>query len=217
MKVWWMVQKRFKSLSVESSLATIVNYDVPSLWLRLSLSGSAGTFRVTLSVNNSQLNMEEPREVPSTTNTLNYMQILFSSLSLNIILLGSLINTFEKYLPVLIKRAFRYGKFSCEEESKVAVKMEVPKSWFRHFYVMAVILSSGALYLMVNCYFFGGEVPVWLFRFLDSCCGILRQASGWYLWIHWMVVSLSFFGATFKWHIQWKLVFFSFRNKYIFI
>lgn len=111
-------------------------------------------------------------------NTVNYVQLLFSSMVLTIIFMSSLINSFEKYLPVFIRRSFRYGKFACTENAKFVTKTELPKSWFRHFYVFSSILSLYALNCAIQVYIYESSPPEWLERMLDNYFGVFRRGRG---------------------------------------
>lgn len=114
-------------------------------------------------------------------NTINYIQLLFSSMVLIMILMSSLINSFEKYLPVFIRRSFRYGKFACNESDKFVMKTEIPKSWFRHFYVFSSFISVCALNCAIKVYLHNQSPPEWLERLLDNCFGVFRRGRGDYI------------------------------------
>lgn len=86
-------------------------------------------------------------------------------------------NSFEKYLPDFIKRSFRYGKFASDAKVDFVKKSEVPKSWFKHFYVSSSIISITVLHYVVNVYIFGNFPPKWLRWFLDENFGIYRFAT----------------------------------------
>ncbi|KAF2900042.1 hypothetical protein ILUMI_06146 [Ignelater luminosus] len=78
---------------------------------------------------------------------MNYIQLYFSSIITVLIVLGILINKFEKYTPVYVKNLFHYGKTSTKSKHKLLI--EVPKSWFKHFYVYSSLLSTFMLVLVV--------------------------------------------------------------------
>lgn len=120
-------------------------------------------------------------------NTINYVQLIFACMTSSVIALGSLINSFEKYLPAFIKETFRYGKFSYTGKSSFIKPVKVPKSWFKHFYVFSSVLTIITLNLVVQVYIFDTEPPASLIEILDVCCGILRTPS-----------SKNFFYATYR-------------------
>lgn len=78
---------------------------------------------------------------------MNYIKLYFSSIITVLIALGILINKFEKYTPVHVRNLFYYGKISTNTKHKLL--MEVPKSWFRHFYVYSSFLSTFMLVLTI--------------------------------------------------------------------
>lgn len=110
---------------------------------------------------------------------INYVQLTFALLTSSLIAVGSLINYFEKYLPAFISQIFRYGKFAYNGKNSYLIKpIQVPKSWFRHFYFVSSNLTLFTLYLVVNAYVFEVGPPLWVIRLLDCCCGSLRNAAG---------------------------------------
>ncbi|XP_060530279.1 polyprenol reductase [Cylas formicarius] len=106
---------------------------------------------------------------------MNIAQLLFCFMTINIIIYGSIINLYEHKIPKFFSRVFRYGKHAAKGgDSKLII--EVPKSWFRHFYVIAVPLCTYVDYLLVAVYVFGTRVPEWLNTFLNLFCGDARIA-----------------------------------------
>nr|XP_033204119.1 polyprenol reductase [Bombus vancouverensis nearcticus] len=79
------------------------------------------------------------------------------------------------YLPVLITRSFRYGKYSINYQS-IIKNAEVPKRWFKHFYVLAAPLSSYVLYLIICKFLWTGNSSKNVIWILDICLGSFRQA-----------------------------------------
>ncbi|KAB0799588.1 hypothetical protein PPYR_07468 [Photinus pyralis] len=107
---------------------------------------------------------------------LNYVRIVFSLLTTCMILLGSLVNTFEKYIPVIFSQALRYGKFS-HKGRPLFIVIEVPKAWFRHFYVYSFVLTTATLVFLSAVFVFKVEVPVFVYDVLDLVGGSFRLAS----------------------------------------
>lgn len=95
-----------------------------------------------------------------------------------IVVLGTLMSLIEKYLPTAIKQTFRYGKHASKDKSDKLVELiEIPKSWFSHFYVFAIVWSWGSLIIAVSVYFFGHQIHRYLIIYLDVSCGYDRQAE----------------------------------------
>ncbi|XKL66530.1 hypothetical protein PGB90_009950 [Kerria lacca] len=69
------------------------------------------------------------------------------------------INFFEKYLPTIIVQTFKFGKFSYIGKKFFISYFEVPKSWFRHFYICATLYSMIMMYLVINKYILNKPVP----------------------------------------------------------
>lgn len=105
---------------------------------------------------------------------MNFIRVLFSLLTVVIIIYSSIINFFESRLPQFLSQIFRYGKFGSEKQSKLAI--EVPKSWFKHFYILAFFLYTYLLWLVTAVYIFNRNVPEHVTYFLDLSCGSERVA-----------------------------------------
>lgn len=109
---------------------------------------------------------------------MNLLKLLFAQMALYMVILGGLINAFEQHLPVLISRSYRYGKFASQHNSKGFLKhIEIPKSWFKHFYVYSSILSTVFIILLTRIYFLKSSVPQWAIDLLNISCGEPRYAS----------------------------------------
>ncbi|XP_055626159.1 polyprenol reductase [Toxorhynchites rutilus septentrionalis] len=100
--------------------------------------------------------------------SINLINFLFVQLVVIIVVLGSLIATIERYLPTAVCQTFRYGKHAHKgPQDRLISLLEVPKSWFKHFYVFAAAWSTAAFYLMLNAYFAGNVTPSYVIDFLD--------------------------------------------------
>ncbi|KAJ8933464.1 hypothetical protein NQ318_011287 [Aromia moschata] len=111
---------------------------------------------------------------------MNYILLGFSFLTTNIILIGSLLNAFENMLPIFLIKMLRYGKFTCKAQLPKMYStfiLEVPKSWFKHFYILAVLTYSYIVYLTISTYIFKKEIPVWFNTLLTLLCGEGRTAA----------------------------------------
>lgn len=127
---------------------------------------------------------------------MDLIKLLFLQLTFCIVVLGSLVSLVEPYLPGeikelsnlqsindflipdIIKQSFRYGKHAHKGKSeKLVEKTEMPKSWFKHFYVFAFIWSWLFLYLAVDVYFSGSKPSKFLIGYLNLSCGSDRQSE----------------------------------------
>lgn len=109
---------------------------------------------------------------------MNLINILFMQLTFVIVILGTLMNLVEKYLPAFIKQSFRYGKHAHKENpDKLVEKIEIPKAWFSHFYVFAIFWSWISLMLAVGVYFFDYQPHSYIINFLDLSCGSDRSVE----------------------------------------
>lgn len=111
------------------------------------------------------------------------VDFLFVNMALATSVVGILVNYLEDKLPTFITRTFRYGKFSADDsKSKNGFdwirSSQVPKSYFRHFYVAATIMSFAALIAALRLYIFGTSIPNWFITFLDFWCGQNRKSTG---------------------------------------
>ncbi|XP_076245144.1 polyprenal reductase [Calliopsis andreniformis] len=106
---------------------------------------------------------------------VNIIRFLFIFSTVFTAILGLLINYVESYLPVLLSRFFRYGKFSCNVYEPIIAQIEVPKRWFKHFYIFAAPTSSCILYLCIYKYFLNGNIPETIIWILNATLGENRQ------------------------------------------
>lgn len=112
---------------------------------------------------------------------MDLIKLLFLQLTLVMVLLGSLMNSVEKYLPSYIRKIFRFGKHSYQSENsydKLVERIEVPKSWFKHFYIFAVIWSWLGFILAFSVYFLNYHPHMLLLKYLDFSCGTNREIEG---------------------------------------
>lgn len=109
---------------------------------------------------------------------MNLINILYLQLTFVIVVLGSLMNSIESHLPTAIKQMFRYGKHSHKEKSdKLVERIEIPKSWFSHFYVFAIVWSWASFVLAIKVYFSGYQPHPYLIAYLDLSCGNDRKVE----------------------------------------
>lgn len=105
-------------------------------------------------------------------NRINIVNTIFLGFAITIVLFGSLITFVEPRLPTFIKQSFRYGKHYHTGNTDVLVsKIEVPKSWFSHFYIFAFSWAMLALYLVLKGIIMHSTAPDYVVHFLDLMAG----------------------------------------------
>ncbi|XP_056643766.1 polyprenol reductase [Diorhabda sublineata] len=104
---------------------------------------------------------------------MNYIIFIFSVATTMLIILATLLNFFEAKLPVALGQFFRYGKFASKEKCALFSKLnvEVPKSWFKHFYIVALICYT-TMFIGINAvYIFKFEVPHCVIHWMNAISG----------------------------------------------
>ncbi|XP_063993319.1 polyprenol reductase isoform X2 [Diachasmimorpha longicaudata] len=91
-------------------------------------------------------------------------------------ILGFLLHAIEDYIPLVIRRTFRYGKHAEKRDHVLVNQLELPKRWFFHFYIFAAPVATVSFLILVNRYFLGGEVPQVVLWLLDFQLGSSRKA-----------------------------------------
>ncbi|XP_061400967.1 polyprenol reductase [Musca vetustissima] len=103
---------------------------------------------------------------------LNLVNTIFIGFTVIIVIFGSLITAVESILPDFIKQSFRYGKHKHNgPEITMVSRMEVPKSWFKHFYIFAFSWAMLALYLVLKGIIMHSTAPEYVIEFLDFMAG----------------------------------------------
>ncbi|XP_073826227.1 polyprenal reductase-like [Musca autumnalis] len=105
-------------------------------------------------------------------NKINLVNVIFIGFTVIIVIFGSLITLVEPLLPDFIKQSFRYGKHKHNgPEISLVSKMEVPKSWFKHFYIFAFSWAMLALYFVLKGIIMHTTAPSYVIEFLDFVAG----------------------------------------------
>uniref|UniRef100_A0A1A9WM31 Polyprenal reductase n=1 Tax=Glossina brevipalpis TaxID=37001 RepID=A0A1A9WM31_9MUSC len=108
--------------------------------------------------------------------SVHLINTLFLSFSVIIITFGSLIIAVESFLPTFIKKTIRYGKHKCkDDQNSLLNRLEVPKSWFAHFYIFAFGWSICAFYLVLKGIIMHNAAPDAVIAFLDLFGGGRNQ------------------------------------------
>ncbi|XP_052860184.1 polyprenol reductase [Anopheles cruzii] len=101
--------------------------------------------------------------------SINLINFLFVNLIVTIVVLGGLLATIEKHLPIAIRQTFRYGKHALKgTPDRLVSLLEVPKAWFKHFYIFAGLWSAAGSYFMLQAYVTGRPAPDYVIHFLDT-------------------------------------------------
>ncbi|XP_075152579.1 polyprenal reductase-like [Haematobia irritans] len=103
----------------------------------------------------------------------NLLNLIFIGLSFLMVFFGALMSFMETHLPPSVKQFFRYGKhaYNAKKKSALISKLEVPKSWFSHFYIFALALSCWSMWLVVRVTLFKKDLPRYAEQFLDYVAG----------------------------------------------
>ena len=92
---------------------------------------------------------------------VNLLWTILSILCTLITFFGYLVNYWETFVPGIVNDAFRYGKTSRRFNQWIGI-IEVPKSWFTHFYVFGAVWIGIWWIAAFNVYFLGGQAPNFL-------------------------------------------------------
>ncbi|KFB51710.1 hypothetical protein ZHAS_00019799 [Anopheles sinensis] len=100
--------------------------------------------------------------------SINLINFLLVNLIITVVVLGGLLATIEKHLPTAIRQTFRYGKHALKgTPDRLVSLLEVPKAWFKHFYVFAAAWSLAGFACMAQAYVTGKPAPDFVIDFLD--------------------------------------------------
>ncbi|XP_012522876.1 polyprenol reductase [Monomorium pharaonis] len=107
---------------------------------------------------------------------INIIRYIFMFNLMVSLLLVLSIGLFESHLPALIKRSILYGKFGLKTPHLIATKFEVPKRWFRHYYILSAPLMTITLCLILRIYLYNVDVPQIVFTVLNTLLGASRKS-----------------------------------------
>lgn len=112
----------------------------------------------------------------------NIVDLIYIYFIATIVILAVCINVSEDNLPTVLLQTFRYGKHAYKgSPSRLVSSFEIPKSYFKHFYVFAIVWAISIFYLVLSVYVLGTRVPEWIIDALDLLCGSNRVANSEYL------------------------------------
>ena len=86
------------------------------------------------------------------------------------IIFSFLINVLQDLTPKIINDAFGYGKTTNNNLSSIIKFIQVPKSYFKHFYMFAVTFMGFLLIKTIQVVIFVEPVPSWFKDFLGWFC-----------------------------------------------
>ncbi|XP_039952794.1 polyprenol reductase isoform X1 [Bactrocera neohumeralis] len=102
----------------------------------------------------------------------NILNFIFIGFTVVIVIFGSLINIVETLLPDCLRQSFRYGKHCHKGPANALISMtEIPKSWFKHFYIFSFTWSLLALSLLLKGFIMNATAPELVLEFLDFVAG----------------------------------------------
>ena len=99
---------------------------------------------------------------------LNLIWATFCSFSVFVVFVGYFVNFKEAFLPHLISGSFRYGKAAESHHRKASTLLpKVPKSWFAHFYVWALVVNGPLWLCAFRLYILGNPMQESALKWLD--------------------------------------------------
>lgn len=116
-------------------------------------------------------------EILAVLSRIHLIKCGFFLMAFGTLLLGLLVNYCEPLLPAFLTKTFQYGKFLDTDEKSIVTYFQVPKSWFKHFYVVATLYSALVLILATAVYVFFVPVPEAVHLFLDLVSTSTRRAT----------------------------------------
>ncbi|KAK0170543.1 hypothetical protein PV328_008381 [Microctonus aethiopoides] len=111
----------------------------------------------------------------------NFVEILFFFLTVSIMSSSLLVHTSEGYMSNIFKGLLYYGKYYEPSIHRIRGMYEVPKRWFFHFYLVAILVTNIAFILSVNRYFYNCDIPDVIHTFLNIQLGATRKPLGKYV------------------------------------
>ncbi|XP_026326394.1 polyprenol reductase [Hyposmocoma kahamanoa] len=86
---------------------------------------------------------------------LNILEFIFLSLAFTVTFTGVLISKYENHLPAFVIKGYKYGNFAYQGSGGNFLQIiEIPKAYYRHFYLFSSVLSVFTLGYMFVVYYF---------------------------------------------------------------
>lgn len=87
---------------------------------------------------------------------LNILEFIFLSLAVAVTFTGVLVSKYENHLPAFVIKGFKYGSFAYQGSGGNFLEIiEIPKAYYRHFYLFSSVLSVLTLGYMFMVYYLG--------------------------------------------------------------
>lgn len=85
---------------------------------------------------------------------LNILEFIFLTLALTVTFTGVLISKYENHLPAFVIKGYKYGSFAYQGSGGNFLQIiEIPKAYYRHFYLFSSALSVLTLGYMFMVYY----------------------------------------------------------------
>lgn len=109
---------------------------------------------------------------------ISWIDLIFIYFTFTIVVFAVGINISESNISPVLLQTFRYGKHAYKgKPSRVVQAFEVPKSYFKHFYVFAIVWAILIFGLTFNLYVLGTAVPAFVIDALDFLYGKDRSVT----------------------------------------
>ncbi|XP_072744156.1 polyprenal reductase [Anoplolepis gracilipes] len=106
---------------------------------------------------------------------INILRYLFIAFALHMLLCGLLSEYIYSYLPIVI-RDVHYSKYAIAKKRNTIIEnLNVPKKWYRHFYIFSGPASTITLCLISYKFLFNGTISESVFALLDMFLGTSRK------------------------------------------
>lgn len=104
---------------------------------------------------------------------INIIEFVFLSLASAVTFTGLLISKYESHVPAFIIKGYKYGSFAYQGSGGNFLQaIEIPKSYYRHFYLFSSIHSVATLVYMFLVYYKDFAVNIYVSALLRA---ILEQ------------------------------------------
>ncbi|XP_070153336.1 polyprenal reductase-like isoform X2 [Polyergus mexicanus] len=106
---------------------------------------------------------------------INIIRHVFTSSALFMVLCGLLSKFIHVYLPLTVTDIL-YSKYVTSKTHNILTNFNVPKRWFRHFYIFSGPASTIILCLILYKFLLNGNISEIIFALLDMLLGASRKS-----------------------------------------